>query len=693
LPHNSPDPQDPEPDTARALALHRAGDLVAAEPIYRAVLARFPRHFAALHLLGLLRAMAGDPAGAVPLLRRAIAENPRQGFAHSNLGNALVELGHADEGLAAFDRAIALDPGLVEARIGRGNALHALGRAAEALAAHESARALGADLPELHNNRGNVLRELNRPAEALAAYDEAIARNPTYATAHANRATALADLDRDAEALASIEIALMLRPDDPGALTTRGIILRGLRRPAEALASFDRALSLNPNLTDAHASRTAALCDLGRHEEALASADRALTISETANAHRNRAAALARLGRHEEAERADRAALRSDPASGEAWNGRGNALTELGRYEEALDCFARAAALHPGNRSIPYNRGNALRGLGRHAEAIAAFTEAQAIDPEFADARWNEALSRLALGELEAGFAGYEWRWRRKGRPPHRHAASLLWGGEPLAGRTLLLHAEQGMGDTIQMLRYLPQAAARCGRLVLEVQPSLVPLLRGFPGIDALLTPEDPTPPHDAQCPLMSLPLVLGTTLGTIPAPVAPSVDPARIAAWEASLPRGRMRLGIACSGNPAHLGDRHRSIPLALFAPVLRPGVEAFLVQTDLRPEDEAFLAATPALIDLRPRLRDFTDTAAALHTMDAVLCVDTSVAHLAATLGRPVHMLIPPLPDWRWFLHRTDSPWYPSLRLHRRTREEGWEAVIARAATCLAGAERLAA
>jgi tetratricopeptide (TPR) repeat protein len=687
-------PESPEALTNRALALHRAGDLAAAEPLYRTALARHPAHFPALHLLGLLRAMTGDPAGAVPFLRRAIAVDSRRGFVHSNLGNALVELGHAEEGLAAFDRALALDPALPEARVGRGNALHALGRHAESLAAHDSAHALGADMPELHNNRGNALRALKRPEEALAAYDEAIARYPTYAVAHANRATALADLQRDVEALASVGIALMLRPEDPGGLVTQGIILRGLKRPAEALESFDRALALAPRLADAHASRTAALCDLGRYDDALASADAALAISDSAANHRNRAATLARLDRHLEAEAADRAALRTDPASGEAWNGRGIALIELGRFEEALDCFGRAADLHPGNRSVPYNRGNAFRGLGRHREAIAAFHEASSIDPGFADAHWNEALSRLALGELEAGFAGYEWRWRRKGCPPHRHTASPLWRGERMDGRVLLLHAEQGLGDTIQMARYLPMAAACGARVVLEVQRPLIPLLHGLSGVAELIATDDPVPRHDAQCPLMSLPLALGTTLASIPAPVSfPALDPARVAAWDRSLPGGRLRLGIACSGNPSHLGDRHRSVPLERFAPLLSAGVEGFLIQTELRATDEPFLAATPAITDLRPRLTDFTETAAAIQAMDMIVCVDTSLAHLAGTLGRPVHLLLPALPDWRWMLDRPDTPWYPGMRLHRRAREEGWDQVIARIAAVVAAEARLAA
>jgi len=685
---------DPAETTARALALHRQGDLAAAAPLYRAVLARHPRHFGALQLLGLLHAMRQEPASALPLLRRAIAVDDRHGFVHSNLGNALVELGQAAQALASFDRAIALDPGLVEARVGRGNALQALGRNAEALSTLDEARALGADMAELHNNRGNALRALGRAEEALPAYDAAIARKPTYAGAHANRATALSDLDRDVEAFASIGIALMLRPDDPAFLNIQGVILRDLRRPEEALASLDRALVLAPGLADAHANRVAALCDLNRQEEALASAEASLALCRNAAAHRNRAAVLAQLSRHGEAEAEESAALQADPGSGEAWNGRGNALVELGRFEEALGCFSTAAGLFPGNRNIPYNRGNALRGLGRHQDAIAAFDESLAIDPGHAEAHWNRSLSLLALGNLEEGFRGYEWRWRRKNAVPHRHGASPLWQGGALEGRTLLLHAEQGLGDTIQMARFIPLAAARGARVLVEAQRPLHPLLRQLPGISALFSPGETPPPFDLQCPLMSLPLAFGTRLDTIPGPITDlSGNLARAGAWDRDLPGGVLRLGIACSGNPDHARDRERSIPLSLFAPLLRPGVEAFLIQTQLRPSDEAFLAASPGLTDLRPRLTGFGETAAALLAMDAVVCVDTSVAHLAGTLGTPAHLLLPSLPDWRWLLDRADSPWYPSLRLHRRARGEGWESVIARVAAALPEAARLVA
>ncbi|MBI0534039.1 tetratricopeptide repeat protein [Roseomonas sp. KE2513] len=693
LPQHS-SPAEAERRTAQALALHRADDLAAAEPLYRAVVAEHPRHFQALHLLGLLRAMRGDPADAIPLLRRALAEDARHGFVHSNLGNALVDDGQPAEALDTFDRAIALDPKLAEARIGRANALQALNRPADALTALEEARALGADMAELHNNRGNALRALHRPAEALAAYDLAIARKPDYASAHANRATALADLHRDTEAFASIGIALMFRPDDPGFLNTQGVVLRALNRPEEALASFDRAIALAPQLADPLANRTAALCDLGRHEEALESAEGALSLADNAAGHRNRAEVLTRLARHAEAEAEDRLVLHADPASGQAWNGRGIALTELGRFEEAMSCFDRAAELHPGNRSIPFNRGNAFRGLGRHEDAIALYREALAVDPDYADAHWNTALSALALGRLEEGFRGYEWRWQRKGCRPHRHAASPLWAGNAMEGRTLLLHAEQGLGDTIQMARYIPLAAKRGARVVLEAQRALHPLLSDLPGIAALIGADEEAPPHDAQCPLLSLPLAFGTRLDSIPAPIPYlRADPARAAAWARDLPGEAFRLGIACSGNPEHAGDRHRSVPLALFAPLLRPGVEAFLVQTQVRPSDEPFLASTPGLTDLRPRLTSFAETAAVLMAMDAVVCVDTSVAHLAGALGRPVHLLLPSLPDWRWLLDRVDTPWYPSLRLHRRARSERWEDVIARIPTALASERRLAA
>jgi tetratricopeptide (TPR) repeat protein len=675
------------------LALHRAGDLRGAEPLYAAVLRSDSRHFGALHLLGLLRAQAGDPAGAVKLLRRAIAVEGGHGFVHNNLGNALVELGAPEEALAAFDRAVALDPKLMEAWVGRGNALHAMGRFAEALVAHDAAIAAGAEMAEAHGNRGNALRALGRIEEALAAYDAAIARSPTYATAHANRATALSDAGRDAEALASIGIALALRSDHAGTLESQGIILRLLGRPVEALASLDRALALAPGSVGIQASRAAALSDLGRHEEALSCADAALgTEPASVEARRNRAVVLSRLGRHAESEVEGVAALALAPDCAEALNSRGNALIELGRFEEALECFGQAGTLRPDNPKIPYNRGNALRGMGRHAEAVDAFRTATAMDPGFVEPRWNASLSLLATGDFTAGLPAYEARWQRRNHPRPRHAAAPLWRGEDIAGRTLLLHAEQGLGDTIQMARYASLAAGRSARVVLEAQRPLLPLLHGLPGVAELVAMGDPVPPHDAQCPLMSLPLAFGTDANSIPggSPYL-AADPARVAEWDRLLPQEGLRLGIVCSGNADHAGDRHRSVPLAAFAPLLGPGVRGFLLQTEIRPADEAALREMPGLTALRQRLTDFGETAAALSAIDLLVSVDTSVAHLGGALGRPVWMLLPPLPDWRWMLDRKDSPWYPGMRLFRRARDEAWSQVVARIAAAMpAGSDR---
>ncbi|WP_376100560.1 tetratricopeptide repeat protein [Roseomonas sp. CCTCC AB2023176] len=546
--------------------------------------------------------------------------------------------------------------------------------AGEALAALDAILADGEDAAPIHLARGCALRDLRRHPEAVLAFDAAIAADPTSVPAHLNRASALSDLGRDAEALTEALIAEAIRPDHPPALVAQGVFLRLLGQPGEALRPLERVLAAVPDHAVARLTKAACLSDLGRQAEAMAIADGLLGE----DAERHRAIILHRMGRHVEA-----AAAMPCPTKAEGWNVRARALTELGRLEEALECLDRLGAEAGGNPNLPYNRGIALRGLNRHGEAIAAFAEARRLDPAFAEAEWNESLSRLALGDFAAGLPAYEARWRRRNHPGPRHAAAPVWRGEDLAGRTLLLHAEQGLGDTIQMVRYVPLAAARGARVVVEVQRPLLPLLRDLPGAAQVIATGDPVPPHDVQCPIMSLPLAFGTRRDTIPAAIPyVAADPARVAAWDRELPRGPLRLGLVCSGNPDHAADRERSVPLAAFAPLLGPGVAAFLVQTDLREADADVLAAEGRITPLRERLTSFTETAAVLSALDLVVAVDTSVAHLAGALGRPVHLLLPHLADWRWMLDRADSPWYPTMRLHRRGRGEGWGDVIARVA-----------
>ena len=381
-------------------------------------------------------------------------------------------------------------------------------------------------------------------------------------------------------------------------------------------------------------------------------------------------------------------ALMLQPENAEALSNRGAALRMLGRVDDALADYDRALAAAPESPEAHNNRGVALAALNRHREAIDAYTRALTLRPAYDRARFNRALSRLVRGELEQGWNDHESRWT--GSEMHRGARSLpgrAWDGrEDLRGKTILLYAEQGLGDAIQFARYAPLVRERGARVVLEVHPPLVPLFATLEGVDRVVAMGEPLPPFDLHCALMSLPFASGTRADSIPASIPYLKAPEeRLAAWRERLGGGQaVRVGLAWSGSRTLRNDANRSIALERLAPLAAPGRTLIAVQKDIRDADQ------PALDALRVRtfaaeLTDFADTAALVDSLDVIVSVDTAAAHLAGALGKPVWVLLPFSPDWRWLLDRDDSPWYPTARLFRQERIGDWERVIARVAEAL--------
>lgn len=717
-PQTQPTPQPVLLDLLRrAAAHHQRGQLREAEDLYGQVLDAAPDNFDALHLYGVLMHQRGRSVEALTLIGQALAANARAPAAHSNYGLVLAVLERYDEALASYERAIALKPDYAEAFNNRGNALRALQRSNEALKSYERALGLRPDYAEALNNRGNALLELARPEEALASYEQSLARRPDYADALVNRGKCLIALKRNDEALASFDKALALAPNHAAALKERGHLLRDRKQLVEALSSYDRALAVTPNDAETHANRGLVLRDLKRFNEAFGAYDRALALKpdyveavvargnvfyemrcyaealkeyERALAMRpdfaygfnNRGNALHALGRHDEALICFERALALDPGYTEAHNNRGNALLELNRPAEALADYDSAVALKPFAFAL-VNRGSALRYLDRPEEALASFDQAIALEPEMAEAHWNKALLCLSLGDFARGWAGYEWRWRGGTELTPRDFAQPQWRGEDLRGKTVLLHAEQGFGDSIQFLRYLPMVAGRGATIVLELPDSLMPLLGDLATGVTLLTRGTALPPFDVHCPLMSLAGAFGTTVETVPAAMPYLHAPAdRLDKWRTRLPRmGRPRVGLVWSGKPSHKNDHNRSIALTRLAPLLvLPGVDFVSLQREVRDADLPAFGQFPALLRLDQHLNDFADTAAAIAQCDLVIAVDTAVAHLAGALGRPVWILLSHIQDFRWMLAREDSPWYPSARLFRQPRIGDWDSVIDR-------------
>ena len=395
-------------------------------------------------------------------------------------------------------------------------------------------------------------------------------------------------------------------------------------------------------------------------------------------AHSNLGVALFDLGRLSEAEDAFRQAIAANQDSAEAWSNLGYALQELGRNEDAIQALQRAVSLRQDYAEALSNLGHALHREGRSDEAEVALHKANAVSPDHARAHNNLAQVLLRKGDYAAGWPHYEWRWQAIGMNPPTYAVPV-WDGSALDGKTILIYGEQGLGDTIQFARFVPQVAAMGGRVVLAVQRPLVELMRQLPA--TIIAVDEPLPAFDTHISLLSLPRVLGATLETIPAVVpylSGQSDVARPFMPMLST-SGKLKVGVVWAGNPQHANDRNRSIPFSAFSRLFSvPGVQFVSLQVG-RVDEPLYKHGT---IDLFPFLSDFTDTAVAIDHLDLCICADTSVAHLAGAMGCELWVMLPHSPDWRWMMDRLDSPWYPSARLFRQTAAGHWDDVVERVA-----------
>jgi tetratricopeptide (TPR) repeat protein len=645
-----------------AAALHAEGRLDEAEAAYRTLLAGDAEQSAMAHrLLGMVSADRGDFQGALTEYDRALTLGEADASLLFSRGAALRSLGRMAQALESYDDAAALNPDFAEAHHMAGVCLAALGRLDEAIERYKEATRLSPDEKRAWNNLGVALEAHGRLSDSLDSYARAVALDPDYVQAQHNRGSALLKLDRWAEALTSFDAVVAHRADIPETWNMRAVALARLDRHAEALQSAERALRLRPNYAEAHNTSSVALRALKLYEQALDAAD---------------------------------AALAARPGFAEALNSRGSALAKLNRFDEAHESYRQALDISPDNAAIVLNLGLALEAMGDLVAADTALAKAEALSPDTPDAPFARGLVRIRSGDVAGGFALYERRWTQRGGPLLRYPKQTLWLGEtPLGDRRLLVHAEQGFGDTIQFCRFAAMAAPP-SQLVVQVQPGLKRLLSTLDGVADLLDFDDPTPDFDVHIPMMSLPLALKLDVeGLSPRTPYLSADPERVAAWWARAPKsGRFRVGLAWTGNVHHDNDHNRSIAFASLRPLLAAGAEVVSVQKEYRPEDLAALKDAPEVGRFETELRDFADTAALVETCDLVITVDTSVAHLAGALGKPAWVLLPRFCDWRWMNDRTDTPWYPSVRLFRQPTYGAWAPVIETVAARLRAEARAA-
>lgn len=475
---------------------------------------------------------------------------------------------------------------------------------------------------------------------------------------------------------------------------TYGEGLRRLGRLQEAIGFYQQAISRQPTLAEPWSNMGLALEDLGQRDQAEAAYRKAIELNPNlADAYNNLGTNLAAQKRFDESLAAHRRAIEIHPRYAIAWNNYGVTLESMGQLEEAIQAYQQAIALNPNLLETYHNIGVPFIKLNRIADAKAAWERALALRPDYADTHFNLSLALLLEGNFDRGWAEHEWRWRCPGLPQPRNFPQPQWDGSPLHGRVILLHAEQGFGDTLQFIRFAPAVAARGGRVILECQPEVLDLARSVAGVAEVIPTGATLPPFEVQIPLLSLPFALRTTLADIPHQVPYlTVPPQAAARWKdrlAALPAARSRqlkVGLIWQGRDTHKDDKNRSMHLADFAALNTVENAVFF---SLQKGPAAAQAKHPPagldLIDLTDEFQDFSDTAALISHLDLVIGVDTSVVHLAGALARPVWTLLPFAPDWRWLMERVDTPWYPTMRLFRQPTRGHWAPLVADVARAL--------
>jgi tetratricopeptide (TPR) repeat protein len=511
--------------------------------------------------------------------------------------------------------------------------------------------ALKSDYAEAYCNLGNVLQGLGQLESAIINYDQAIAIKPAYAEAYFSRGVALKSLQRLEAAIASYDQAIYFNPSYVAAYYNRGNVLKELGRLTEAVASYNQVILLRTDHLDAYFNRGVALYGLMQFDSAISSYDRVIELK---------------------------------PLDSDAYYNRGVALNALGQLTAAIASYDQAIAIRPAYAEVYINRGVALKSLGQFDAAIASYDKAHSLKPDNTEGHWNKSILNLLRGNFAQGWQDYEWRWKRDSSLPKNCGLSQpLWlGKESLKDKVILLHSEQGLGDTLQFCRYVKLVSDLGARVVLTVPKPLMGLLSELDGVDQLVAKGSALPEFDFHCPLLSLPLAFKTNLESIPHSTHYlTCNASKVVQWQAKLgSKTKPRVGLVWSGSTTLINDHNRSILLADLVKHLPVDFQYVSLQKEVRDVDLSTLQSHADIFHFENDLNDFSDTAALCEAMDVIVSVDTSVAHLAGALGKPVWVLLPFDPDWRWLLDRTDSPWYPSAKLYRQAKIGDWEGVFHR-------------
>jgi tetratricopeptide (TPR) repeat protein len=639
----------------------------------------------ALVLLGIVARQVKHVTAAVAFSKLAVEQRPQAAHMHLNLALAHLAAGELDLAAACCRQSLDLDPHNERIWCSMGE----IEEKREDIKAARAAYQQGISLPSSRGSAavllGNLLCQQQEYEAGLAAYAQGISQAPTNAFLRLCLGAAKFALGDTREAKAAYSKALELNPNFPEAYLNLGNAQYHEGNFHSAAVSYRCAIALRPQYVKAYCNLGNALSGLGRYTDAVATYERALELEADSTAARhNLGNALLHLRDYSRAEECFRRLLEPESASAEHHNSLGNALLQQRRIAEAEACYRTALRLKPDYAAAHTNLGNALLALGRREEMTRHYRRGLQLDPKSPGGQYNLALSCLREGNFREGWQRHEWRWDfRELSLQRRKFAQPQWNGQALNGEAILLHAEQGLGDTLQFIRYLPLVVERGGRVLLEVQPQLKTLLNGIKGVQVIARGE-PLPAFAYHCSLMSLPLAFDTVLDTIPSQSRYlHVDAAGVdAAWQAYPHQGdNLRVGLVWAGNPRFRGDQLRSTTLEALLPLTEvDGISFFSLQFGPAVAQLAPLQSKFPVTDACSQNKDFAETAALLATLDLVISVDTAVAHLAGAMGLPVWVLLPHLADWRWLEQREDSPWYPSARLFRQSAPGDWKSLAER-------------
>ena len=596
--------------------------------------------------------------------------------------------GRHEEAAAVYSRIIATDNRHFQSIHNLAGIIAGMGHRERALGLYELATKLEPRYASAYCNWGVILKNGGDIDEVTEKFEMAAKLDPDMFPAQANLAELYRIKQQFPRAIKHYENAIRIDPDQLEMLNNLGVCYRALNENKLAAECFQKALAINPDYVDAVVNLGNALGALGLHEHALQYLRKGVELQpDLAAAHNNLGIALADLGHQDEAMECYSKAISLNAKSHEAVSNLANVLNSSGESDKALAKLEEAIALKPDYSAAYNNMGNALKDMGRYSEAIEKFKQAVEIEPDFAEANANLGYMHLLEGRFLEGWDGYAWRGKVKGQALARRVYDQPdWDGSDLAGKHIYVYPEQGLGDIVQFSRYTTLLKKHGAEVTLELPKQLIDLFQGLEDVDHLHIQDTPPPLFDLHVSIMDLPQMFGTTLEIIPNPIAYlKADEGLATKWSERLAAyEKFRVGFVWAGNPKHTNDRNRSLAIEHIRPLVeRDEIDAFSLQVGRN--GEATSVFGDQIIDLASDLTSFAETAAAMKNMDLIISVDTSPLHVAGALGRPVWGLIPFVPDWRWLLERTDSPWYPTLQLFRQDDDKLWEPVISRVAEAL--------